>query len=342
MDHTDIQLSLYKAALLAGAALSVVCIIGNCISAFPLAASLKWMVLFFITVIAYTFSNNKRYTTYIMFGVVLFLVCIFLPFAFIDSGGSNNNAIGYTFLLLIAITYLFNGWRRFFLVALLIAVFVALHTLEYYHPEMIAVYTGWNQFVDRMIQIPLLLLAAFLILLRFAKEYEEVNHKLSAYAKFDELTGLYNRRMFNISMEEAFQNRRTSTQLALLDMDNFKKLNDQYGHYAGDEILKELSSILQKNFDFEKHIISRWGGDEFAIIYYGDKNELIQKLEMIKEAFRLHVSSYDKNTGISISIVSFCDYKNVSQIVMAADHQLYTEKRKQHDSYSDGENRKII
>lgn len=328
MNQSDIQLLLYRAILLAGASLSLISIIGNYLSSFPLWLNLKWIVLFFITVIAFIFSNNKRYTIHIMLVVFLFLISIFLPFAFVDSGGSNNNAMGYTFLLLIATTYLFNGWRRLFLVAMLIVVFMALHALEYYHPEMIAVYSEWSQFMDRMIQIPLLLLVSFLIILRFAKEYERMNQKLNYIANFDELTGLYNRRMFNKAMEEAERNNNEQIQLALLDLDNFKKVNDKYGHYIGDEVLKELSALLQNTFGLGQNIVSRWGGDEFAIIYYGEKDELIQKLEVIREAFRAYVSAYEETAGISTSIVSFSDYDKVSQTLIAADHQLYKEKMK--------------
>jgi len=139
---------------------------------------------------------------------------------------------------------------------------------------MIAVYSGWNQFLDRMIQIPLLLLASFLIILRFANEYERVNQKLDVFANFDELTGLFNRRMFNKAMEETIEDSKEPIHLALLDLDNFKKVNDKYGHYVGDEVLIELSGLLQKIFGFDKHIVSRWGGDEFAIIYYGEKFHL--------------------------------------------------------------------
>ena len=328
MKQSDIRLRLYKAILLAGASLSVISIIGNFILNFPLLTSLKWIVLLFITVIAFIFSNNKRYTIHVMFGVFVFCICIFLPFAFIDSGGSNNNALGYTFLILIATTYLFNGWRRYFLVASLIVVFMTMHTLEYYCPEIIAVYTEWNQFVDRMIQIPLLLLASFLIILQFAKEYERVNQMLGVFATFDELTSLYNRRMFDKAMEETVKDSIEPIHLALLDIDNFKKVNDKYGHYVGDEVLKELSALLQKNIGLDKHIVSRWGGDEFAIIYYGGENELINKLENIKKSFGTYVSVYEETIGISASIVSLSDYDSVSKILIAADDQLYKEKLK--------------
>lgn len=328
MRQTEIQLRLYRAILIAGASLSILSIIGNYITAFPLWLSLKWAVLFLITVTAYIFSSNTRYTNHIMFGVFVFLICFFLPFAFIDSGGSNNNAMGYTFLLLIAVTYLFNGWKRIFLVTMLIVIFMAMHALEYFYPEIIAVHTEWNQFADRMIQIPLLLLVSFLIILKFAREYERVNQKLGEIANSDELTGLTNRRLFDRAMEEAFENNKEQIHLAFLDLDNFKKINDQYGHYIGDEVLKKLSFLLQTSFGSEKHIVSRWGGDEFAIIYYGEEEELNQKLNDVRKSFNSYVSAYEETTGISTSIVSLSDYDKASQTLIAADNRLYKEKQK--------------
>lgn len=326
VNQSGIQLRLYRAILIVGASLSVISIAGNYISGFPFWPSLKWIALFVITMTALISSYKKKYTTHVMFGVFLFLICLFLPFAFVDSGGSNNNAMGYTFLLLIATTYLFNGWKRFFLVIALIIVFMGMHAVEYFYPQTIAVYTGWNQFVDRMIQIPLLLLVSFLIILRFANEYESVNNKLDAFANLDELTGVYNRRMFNKAMEEASEHKNEAIHLALLDLDNFKKINDKHGHHIGDEVLKKLSADLQEVFSLEKNIVSRWGGDEFAIIYYGAKEELIQKLKDVKESFSAYAGTYEETTGISTSIVSFGDYDTVSLMLAAADRILYKEK----------------
>jgi len=205
-----------------------------------------------------------------------------------------------------------------------------MHAVEYYHPEIMAVYSDWNQFVDRMIQMPLLLLASFLIILRFANEYERVNRQLDAYANLDELTGLYNRRMFNKAMEEAYANASGPTQLLLLDLDNFKTVNDTYGHDVGDELLQNLSAILKETIGFEQHIISRWGGDEFAVIYHGGVEELQAQLKEVKIAFKDCASVYGDDIGISASIVSFGDFASASQALTAADLNLYQEKKDKH------------
>ncbi|MBF4692468.1 GGDEF domain-containing protein [Fusibacter ferrireducens] len=329
MELSDIQLKLYKSSLIVGIILSILSIIGNFISSFPIWISIKWIVLVFILTIALVFSKDKKYTTHMMFGVFAFMIFGFLPFSFANSGGSSNNTIGYIFLFLIAITYLFDGWKRYFLVSALIVMFMIMHIVEYYHPELIAVYSDWNQFVDRMIQIPLLMIMSFLVLLQFAKAYEKANQKMTQYATFDELTGLYNRRMFDKSMRLAIENdNNDDIQLIFIDLDHFKRINDRHGHAIGDDVLKELSGILRNNFKAEKHVVSRWGGDEFAIIYYGDKNELTQKLENVKQLFKDYVSLYEETAGVSMSVVSLKDYDNASQALIDADLELYKEKLK--------------
>jgi len=214
------------------------------------------------------------------------------------------------------------------LVAVLIAAFMVMHALEYYFPQFITEHSEWSQFVDRMIQIPMILLVSFLFILKYAKEYERVNRKLEEIASYDELTGLYNRRIFDKVTAEAAENDDELIHLALLDMDNFKNINDVYGHYIGDEVLKKLASLLKNNFGLGKHIVARWGGDEFAVIYYGEETDLNRKLEEVKKLFYEFVSSYDDKAGISTSIVSFRDYGEASKTIIAADKKLYKAKTK--------------
>jgi diguanylate cyclase (GGDEF)-like protein len=323
--------------LMIGAGLSIFSVIGNAISAFPLQPSVKWIALFLICVLGCLFSDNKKYGIHIMFGVLAFVVCLFLPFAFMDSGGSDNNAIGYYFLLLITIAYLFAGWRRVTLVGLLIASFIVMHALEYYRPDLIAVYSERSQFVDRMIQIPVLLLLAFIILLRFAKEYERVNEKLRISANIDELTGCITAGCSTRPCRKASITA-TADQPGSARPGQLKKVNDKYGHSVGDEALKKLSELLQKSFQLDKHIVCRWGGDEFAIIYYGEKDELVGKLENLEKAFKAYISAYEETTGISMSIITFSDHNQGSRILVEADHLLYKEKlKKDARAYLDGD-----
>ncbi|MCI1965174.1 MAG: GGDEF domain-containing protein [Oscillospiraceae bacterium] len=330
MKRSDIQVRLYKAILLSGMGLSMICILGNCLGTFPLQVNFKWFGLFCVCTAALFFSHHKTYRAHTMFAVFAFIIFLFLPFAFFNSGGSNNNAIGYTFLVLICIIYLFSGWQRYFFVFGLTAVFTGLHAVEYLHPDLIVKHTEWSQFIDRMIQIPLLLLASFFIILQFAKEYERVNDQLDQCANVDPLTGLYNRRMFNTAIERATAERHTTPYLVLIDVDNFKKANDIYGHSEGDKVLQKLSELLLQFLGFGRNIVSRWGGDEFAIIYYGDRKDLTRRLDEVKELFGAYVLLHNKEADISFSDSSVPAKGTADKILMQADRILYQEKKKKH------------
>ena len=100
------------------------------------------------------------------------------------------------------------------------------------------------------------------------EELEKANHRLQEISRTDELTGLPNRRdikdkiSFEISRAKRFQ---SSFSLLLFDIDYFKKINDTYGHLAGDYVLKEFAAVTQKllrKYDYA----ARFGGEEFLIV----------------------------------------------------------------------------
>lgn len=94
----------------------------------------------------------------------------------------------------------------------------------------------------------------------------EQRHKYKELAITDTLTGLYNRTGFNEKMEKYLSNSAEKEYVVvLLDIDNFKFINDMYGHDIGDKVLKNLASALKKEFP-QKSIIGRNGGDEFCMI----------------------------------------------------------------------------
>jgi len=105
-------------------------------------------------------------------------------------------------------------------------------------------------------------------LLKRAEELENENTRLKSLLLTDELTGLYNKRFFYLQLEvETARTRRTgqSCTLIALDLDNFKNVNDAFGHYIGDQLLSQFAGILGKSVrptDF----VCRFGGDEFFII----------------------------------------------------------------------------
>ncbi len=122
-------------------------------------------------------------------------------------------------------------------------------------------------------------------------------HNLRHLAERDELTSLYNRRYFHdeLSRLMAPENRRTERPISLLfiDLDNFKYVNDEYGHAAGDEVLKQVSELLHsqtRNSD----LLARIGGDEFALLLCDATDD---EVDAIAERMRASLETYTYTCG---------------------------------------------
>ncbi|MCB5224579.1 MAG: GGDEF domain-containing protein [Candidatus Cloacimonadaceae bacterium] len=120
----------------------------------------------------------------------------------------------------------------------------------------------------------------------------------------DKLTGLKNRRYMASGLDHAFQlaiRQRVPVCLAILDIDHFKRVNEQFGHLAGDYVLKRLSRLLL-GFFRKSDIVIRWGGEEFLIILF-DVNEerMAVKMENLSRKIRESVFKW-KDTPISVTV----------------------------------------
>ena len=328
LKQTDIRLRLYKTVLMAGIGFSIFSVIGNFIAQFPFELNYKWLFLFAISTIALHFADNEKISPHFMFVVFTSLIFIFLPLGFFASGGSQNNASGYAIVILITVNFIFTEQKRRFLVSALTLVFISLLIVEYNFPGMVSVHPKESQFIDRMIQVPLLIVISHSVLNLFAKEYERMNQKLIHFAHRDELTGLFNRRAFNRTMDALKISQNDNMHLVMIDLDNFKQINDLFGHHTGDAVLVKFSGLLKEAFDLETHMVSRWGGDEFAIIYSGELDHLMTKMQEVKKSFRTYVSKYNESTDISHSLVSLGHYNSGAESLVAADHLLYVEKNR--------------
>jgi len=153
-------------------------------------------------------------------------------------------------------------------------------------------------------------------------------------AFYDHLTGLCNIRLFTKTMEQEFiRSKRDSTGLALMyfDLDYFKVINDELGHKAGDEALKESAFRLESSLR-ECDIVARIGGDEFAALLPnpGNLHDIMELAERIIENFRqpFELLGERRNLGISIGIAISCgDNENYSTFTQRADHAMYEAKR---------------
>ena len=162
--------------------------------------------------------------------------------------------------------------------------------------------------------------------------YEKNQTKTSSLyheAHVDALTGMLNR----ASYDELLFEHRHHCALILVDIDNFKKFNDEYGHEMGDAILIEVSATLFGSFRSTDHIC-RIGGDEFAVIMTEadpDMREAIErKLEKVS-VFLRDTSNGLPSVTISVGVAYGTATSTVDEIFLAADGALYETKRQGRD-----------
>jgi len=153
--------------------------------------------------------------------------------------------------------------------------------------------------------------------------------RLDLFASLDPLTGLLNRRSFCKVLEiEVKQQSRVNSDLwlALIDIDDFKAVNDRYGHNMGDTVLKNLAAIFAKNIR-AYDTIARWGGDEFVILL---PNTEIVGAKAVVERMKQAVAQteWDQNMTVSIGLVAVPQNANQKKVLDLADQTLYRAKQK--------------
>ncbi|MBP9836986.1 MAG: GGDEF domain-containing protein [Candidatus Pacebacteria bacterium] len=120
------------------------------------------------------------------------------------------------------------------------------------------------------------------------------NRQLSTKALTDELTGIFNRRAFDLALKrrvknfarQGYGNHANAFSLIIFDLDNFKKINDNFGHPVGDAVLKEVSQTVRNQLrptDF----LARFGGEEFVIIVEGNSKSAFDLAERVRETITM-------------------------------------------------------
>jgi diguanylate cyclase (GGDEF)-like protein len=163
-------------------------------------------------------------------------------------------------------------------------------------------------------------------------ELSRANERIEQYAIHDELTGVYNRRQLLriIHREKSLADRgEQSFSLCIFDLDDFKRVNDTYGHLAGDMVLRNLIRTIRENVR-EQDYVARYGGEEFVVILaYPDLKEALVCAERIKDlASELSYPGLPEDFRITISmgITRYVPVESIDALISRADTALYQAK----------------
>jgi diguanylate cyclase (GGDEF)-like protein len=165
-------------------------------------------------------------------------------------------------------------------------------------------------------------------------ELEQARSKMEILSLVDPMTQSWNRRFLEQRFKEIIDGyKKTNDQFyfAVIDVDNFKLINDTFGHDFGDLVLKRLASIFRSQFN-DDHYFIRMGGDEFAVLYAGKGPEAIIRLcgEKLSTDSELVAEENAKAVLVSSGVVIVDDYENadIDQIYRQADKALYQAKNR--------------
>lgn len=156
----------------------------------------------------------------------------------------------------------------------------------------------------------------------------KLNKELSALASLDGLTGLFNRRAFIDNAKDIMVSENLPLSVLMLDLDNFKKINDAYGHNVGDTALKFCAHALQDGVK-QQGIIGRLGGEEFAVILpRTDSKQALAVAEKLRFAIETLDVHPDITLSISIGVATSRKISGIEPLLVSADKALYDAKAK--------------
>jgi two-component system, cell cycle response regulator len=163
-------------------------------------------------------------------------------------------------------------------------------------------------------------------------EKKKADARIAEMSKVDALTSLSNRRYFMEALEKEFERARrykTEVVLVMMDLDNFKKINDTYGHLAGDMVLSEIGKALRKHVR-SNDVVGRYGGEELAVILPStNQNNACVVYERFRKMVQEYCFKHESNQfhiTVSIGIASSNDSESPKDLIAHADHALYQAK----------------
>ncbi|WMJ90761.1 GGDEF domain-containing protein [Anaerocolumna sp. MB42-C2] len=243
----------------------------------------------------------------------------------------------FLFILAIILTTIYASYRVTGITALLsITALIGSELFIKWDSDKPSVYASTLRFSEFLISLSIIISTSIVCMIKIAymrKKNEASIQKelerelLEQKLKLDELTGVFNRKALHDAMRDLEMNRAPSFVFVITDIDNFKSVNDQFGHHVGDNCLIDFATVLKKYSAGPS--VFRYGGDEFCLIYENfGIDEVVSTCErlqtILKDLFKINYPTL--NLTASFGIAPYTDDCNAARLFIHADQALYEAK----------------
>jgi diguanylate cyclase (GGDEF)-like protein len=337
--HTlGFQERIFYDLVLLGLIVAVLSLVGGIVTGLSLAGMAAVVVdgIYLLLIIAYSLYtrnlDNSRLAACIGYNF------IFFPLAFIYTGGSSGGMPLYFVFGVVLIALLLKGRLSYILLLASMLFDLGLMLYSYDYPFQVAAFASpFQALLDKMqsfvIVAGVLSLAIMLLLAEYDKKDKKIqslNKQLKRLAMVDPLTQIYNRGYLQERLIMMLENdMKARLAVIMFDVDFFKKVNDTYGHLAGDSVLKTVAAILKQEIRLQG-IVGRYGGEEFVVVLKdADEKQAAEVAERIRcQVERASVGQeYDLSVTVSGGVAEYdAQMLDVKSLFMAADEKLYQAK----------------
>lgn len=294
------------------------------------------LISFFLLVAFSFWGFRTKKTRLFAFISLSSMGLIIFPLMFFVNGGLHGGMPLYFMMTILCTALVLRGKTRIAIFILSIIEYSALFALYHYQPQLFIELSHNDAYVDQLVSMivssTVVFIFAYIVSLQNyndRKKIEQLSLLYEKQANTDELTGLYNRRYFNNFLKLAILTLGDTGMLhvAMFDIDDFKFVNDKYGHPFGDVILRKFSSLLRKT-ENNGTTVCRYGGEEFLVLIpKKDKTEALAIVNQILEETRTSIEINDgRFITVSAGFITCTEEMTYDVLLQEVDKKLYIAK----------------
>jgi len=274
-------------------------------------------------------KRDKEYYS-LIYWFTAYEIIISLSFIYISNKFPSPDLLIQAFgvmIIILAIFLINNRWLFSIFAALFISISYFIFDAFYFTD------VPFSEFSAAIVHILIVILLSSIssYSINYYKRVQYLNIiELLYMAENDSLTGIYNKAKFNkeyARLAESAQQRNAYLSVVMFDIDDFKDINDRYGHLVGDAVLIDLADIVKQNIH-QSHVFVRWGGEEFVLIF--PDMRLYQAIEMTERLRKLiseHLFEKSEHVTCSFGVATFEKDDDLNKVLQRADERLYMAKR---------------